>query len=150
MSTRSAIILKVRKEDLGRTFRFDKELLSIPLKNWKNEWCDESCIEKSKDVTISCEYIGIYCHWDGDLDGVGAALKANFTDYDSILNLIIGGDCSYVSVDSVKHYANRKGEEWEYIKPKQGFTSESVADSIGHNGCVYIYDDGWNFNGKKI
>lgn len=150
MSTRSAIILKVRKEDLGKTVKFDKKKLPIPLKNWKEKWSDESVKEKSKEVTLSHEYIGIYCHWDGYLEGVGVALKEYFTDYDAILNLIAGGDCSSIWYDGVKHYANRKGEEWKYIKPKQGFTSKSVADSIGHDGCVYIYDDGWNFNSKKI
>lgn len=142
MSTRSAIILKVRKEDLGKKVKFDKKKLPIPLNNWKEKYGDESAKEKSKEITLLHDYIGIYCHWDGELDGVGTVLKEYFTDYDSILNLIAGGDCSSIWYDGVKHYANRKGEEWKYIKPKQGFTSESVANSIGHDGYVYTFEDG--------
>ena len=158
MSTRSAIILKVRKEDLGKKVKFDKKKLPIPLKNWKDEWGDESAKEKSKEITLSHEYIGIYCHWDGDLDGVGAVLKEYFTDYDAVLNLIAGGDCSSIWYDGVKHYANRKGEEWKYIAPKQHELWYGVSDNIGHDDCVYVFadvcaileHDGWTFNGKKI
>lgn len=151
MSTRSCIILKVRKEDLGKAVKFDKKKLPIPFKNWKEEWGDESAKEKSKEVILSHEYIGIYCHWDGDLDGVGAVLKKYFTDYDAVLNLIAGGACSSIWYDGVKHYANRKGEEWKYIEPKQHELWYRVSDFIGHDGCVYVFvDDGWTFNGKKI
>lgn len=150
--------LRFAKRTWEKTVKFDKKKLPIPLKNWKEKWSDESVKEKSKEVTLSHEYIGIYCHWNGDLDGVGAVLKEHFTNYDAVLNLIAGGDCSSIWYDGVKHYANRKGEEWKYIAPKQHELWYGVSDNIGHDGCVYVFADvcailerdGWTFNGKKI
>jgi hypothetical protein len=37
---------------------------------------------------------GIYCHWDGYLEGVGATLTQYYTDIDKVLKLIDMGDVS--------------------------------------------------------
>ena len=146
MSTRSCIILKVRKEDLGKVKKFNEKLLPITLKTWKEEWCDESSKEKSEEVTLKKEYIGIYCHWDGYPSGVGAVLKEKFTDYDSILNLIVGGYCSSVWYDGIKHYANRKRMKWGDIKPNQGDTQKKVLNNYSWIEYAYLFDEergGW-------
>ena len=150
MSTRSAVILRVHKEDLGKKVKFDESKLPVRLQSWKEEWGDDSDKEKSKEITLSNKYIGIYCHWDGYLDGVGGALKKNFNDYDTILNLIAGGFCSAIWYDCIKHYANRKGEEWEYIAPIQGKTMKEIKKSLGDNEYNYVFDDGWKANGKSF
>ena len=124
MSTPSKIILKIKEEDIGKKIKFDVNKLPIKLKSWKiyntitnKLYLDESCREKSKEITLNGTYIGIYCHWDGDL--VGDALKKHFSNYEDVLNLIAGGFCSEIGENEIRHYANRKGEKWKYIKPIQ-------------------------------
>lgn len=136
MSTRSFIILKVRKEDIGKEISFNPENLPVPVKEWSNEKGNEL----SQPVKIEKEYIGIYCHWDGYREGVGAALKAKFTDYDAILNLIVGGSCSCITDEYVCRYGNRAGEEWEYIDPWQGNDKNEQPDCWQE--YVYLFEEG--------
>lgn len=155
MSTRSCIILKVRKEDIGKVMKFDYSKLPIPLSSWQDKdrdgkvWRDETGKNLCQPVEIDNLYIGIYCHWDGYPSGVGAELKESFKDYDSVLNLIIGGACS--SIDgSVRHYANRKKEKWAYLKPRSGKTQTNVVESFRSSWCeyAYLYDEtrgGWSY-----
>jgi len=155
MSTRSCIILKVRKEDIGKLkLKFDVSKLPVPLGKWEYKdgdgkvWRDESGKNLCRPVPINNQYIGIYCHWDGYPSGVGAALKNHFKDYDSVLNLILGGSCSAID-DSVRHYANRVGEQWRYLAPKQGSSQKDLI-SYFSNAWVeyaYLYDEsrGWRY-----
>ena len=143
MSTNSTIIVKINRSDYNKVKKFSKEKLPVPLDVW-DEWGNEVGVEKSKPIKITGEYLAIYCHWDGDESGVGAALKSTFDTYDKILNLVLGGFCSVINTDSVRHYANRKGEKWEYIKPINGNTIGSILNDIP-NFNVYLYDvdNGW-------
>lgn len=149
MSTRSAIILKVKKEDVGKTIKFNAKKLP----NKMAKWGIDTCMEKSKEVTLQ-PFIGIYCHFNGYIGGVGTSLKHVYNDYDSIINLLVGGDCSWIVDETTKRYAIRKGEKWDWIKPTQGETAEEVSNNIGHNGCVYLFDEecGWKFseNGNEF
>ena len=143
MSTNSTIIIKINRSDYNKVKKFSKEKLPVPLEEW-DEWGDEVDVEKSKSVKITGEYLAIYCHWDGDESGVGAALKKCFNGYDITLNLILGGFCSLIEDSRVRHYANRKGEKWEHIKPVNGNTIGSILNDIP-NSYVYLYDvdNGW-------
>lgn len=136
MSTRSSIIIKVNKEDLGTTKVFDKSKIKF-----LDEWDECNNVELCKPVTIKHKYIGIYCHFDGYPSGVGSTLMSKYSDYDKLLNLIVGGDCSYIYDDVVKRYANRAGEKWDYLQPKQGDTVESVINAI-ENEYAYVFEDG--------
>ena len=133
MSTRSFIILKVRKEDIGKVMKFNEGLLPKPLGKWQDKdhegkvWRDETEQDKCQPVEIGNQFIGIYCHWDGYPDGVGSELVEHFKDYNSILNLILGGSCSSINGGVVRHYANRQGEEWEYLVPSQGKSQTELA-----------------------
>ena len=151
MSTRSCIIVKVRKEDIGKKKQFDEKILSH-LEEWISRDCEgkvylnEVDEEKSKPVTINGDYIGIYCHWDGYPSGVGNALKHSFNSYRDALNLVLGGDCSSIDENKVKHYANRSGEEWESVQPKQGKTKASIKRRYGWLEYAYLFDEergGW-------
>ena len=135
MSTRSCIILKVRKEDMGKTLGFRKSELPVRL----GEWTRDEGKEISKPVKIDREFIGIYCHWDGYPEGVGAALKDKFTDYKQVLNLVLGGDCSSIEKEGVVHYANREGEEWVNIYPRQCDTVAEVEDIFHGADAEYAY-----------
>ena len=152
MSTNSCIIIKLRREDKGIPIKFDKALLpnGVEIKPWVyrdpetgNIWQDESAKEKSKTIIPTGKYIGIYCHWDGYETGVGHALKEKFSDYRKALNLLAGGWCSAISSDHIKHYANRKGEEWKVIKPVFGDTPQEIMRKVGQFYNYLLDENGW-------
>ena len=117
-------------------------------------------------VKIGDTYNGIYCHYDGYTEGVGKTLKENFNNEAQAKEIVDLGDCSIIdlcvrikpSSDSshsfekpedgtIIAYHRDRGEEWETVKPKTGSTWQEVADKIGHNGYVYVWEnDQWNFN----
>lgn len=143
MSTRCNIILQVKKEDLGKTIKFDATKLPTPLSEWTcygNEVGENLC----QEVTLKKPFIGIYCHSDGYPDGVGRVLLEKYTDYDTILNLIAGGFCSFVWFDEVRHYANRDKEGWEYIHPIQSDKPVAIG---GWTEYAYVFKSGkWYFS----
>ena len=146
MGTRSVIILKVRKEDIGKVKNFVESRLPIEHLDWSC-YGEEKGEEKSVGVPLKCEYIGIYCHWDGyPKNGVGETLLKHFTNYDSVLNLILGGWCSSISEEGVRRYATRKLiEHWKDVAPFQADTKEMVANYFDH-AFAYFYDEekgGW-------
>ena len=129
MSTRSVIIVKVRKEDIGKEMKFNEAMLPLPLDNWELKdpttgevWRKEGGENLCEPVVINEQYLAIYCHWDGYPSGVGAVLKEKFLDYHSALNLVIGGAVSAIDSAYVRHYANREGEKCNNLKPTQGKT----------------------------
>ena len=151
MSTPSRIILKIRKRDIGREIMFDPTKLPTELKEWVERdaksgriWLDQRGKEKSKPITIKGEYIGIYCHWDGDY--VGEVLKKYFKNYETALNLIAGGFCSAIYHAHVTHYANRKGVKWNNIKPIQG-SLDDIRDRI-YGIYEYVFKNG-QWSSKK-
>jgi len=153
MGTRSCIIIKVRKEDIGKVIKFQARALPVKVASWVdkdsegNVWRNETTSSKCKPVEIDSAYIGIYCHWDGYPSGVGAALLNGFHTYDEILNLILGGSCSHIDESDVRHYANRKGEKWDWIKPMQGKTQKALVSYFDGSWAEYAYlfdeERGW-------
>jgi hypothetical protein len=153
MSTRSVIIVKVRKEDIGKKVEFNEYLLPVPLDNWDCKdpitgevWRKEGGKNLCEPVVFNEQYIAVYCHWDGYPSGVGAELKEHFTDYQKALNLVIGGAVSAIDSAYVRHYANRQGEKWEYLKPTQGKTQREVLKPFGWSEYAYLFDEargGW-------
>lgn len=147
MGTPSRIIIKVRKEDIGRKIKFDPNKLPLPLGDWKfryddgKVWRDESAKEKSRVFTLKGEYIGIYCHYNGFPDSVGAILKECFNDYETALNLLAGGWCGSIDSEGVNHYANRKDYKWSNIKPLQGSLEYLRKHICGQ--YEYIFDNEW-------
>lgn len=144
MATNSVIILKLKKEDVGRTFKFDPE--RERLANW--DFAGEDGQEMSEEVTIgkSKKYIAIYCHFNGFTDGVGDTLKRVYTDYERLRNLIIGGDCSFIEDESVRRYGNREYEVWQNIKPMQGRSVKNILEMCNMN--AFLFEDGiWKFKG---
>lgn len=153
MGTRSCVIIKVRKEDIGKVMKFQAKALPVKVGSWVdkdsegNVWRNETTSSKCKPVEIDSVYIGVYCHWDGYPSGVGASLLNSFHTYDEVLNLILGGSCSSINNEVIRHYANRKGEKWDWIKPMQGKTQKALVDYF--DGCwaeyAYLFDEerGW-------
>lgn len=106
---------------------------------------------------------GIYCHYDGYPDGVGKTLEAHYKDADKVARLIALGEISSLGAEveptgphsfgnaqegvTVAYHRDR-GED--ATEPYAGKTVDEVADQIGHNGYVYVFDGGWKCNGKTI
>ena len=135
MATRSCIIVKVRDSDVGTAQKYSDE----KSKALANDWGDGGT-DKCEEVKIEKPYIGVYCHWDGYPSGVGAALKSFADTYDRALNLVLGGTISMVGADEFTHYANRDGEKWDYLKPKQGDTAIDVSRAIDEK-YTYLFDE---------
>ena len=145
MSTRSCIIVKVRKEDLAKKMKFDASKVKL------EDWGEQKKDEFSEEVELKSPYVGVYCHWDGYPEGVGSVLKKCFNDYVSALNLVLGGFISYLEDDKVvKHYANRSGEDWKFIKPLQGKDCDSISKKVDHQYCyLFTEEKGWRVRGWK-
>lgn len=142
MSTNANIIVKVKKSDIGLVALYDAKKLDVPESHW-----DDLFNGIEENVKITNEYIGIYCHWDGYIAGVGYALKEHFKTYEKALNLVLGGSCSYIDDDgSIMRYATRKGEKWDSLQPKQSDNPISLANQefnyLFEDGCWKWLDDG--------
>ena len=134
MSTNANIIVKVKKSDIGLVALYDAKKLDVPESHW-----DDLFNGIEEKVKIDNEYIGIYCHWDGYIAGVGYALKEHFKTYEKALNLVLGGSCSYIDDDgSIMRYATRKGENWNSLQPKQSDNPMELANQEFN----YLFEDG--------
>ncbi len=152
IGTTALIVLKLRKEDIASRKRvmFDKNKLPLPLMEWSGEGVSgipgfdarcEGCYEPFK--LTSKPYIAIFCSWDGYIEGsVGEVLKTKFTTYESVLNLISGGDCSGIERNGVLHYANNKNYTWYGIKPTQE-TLRALAREMKVDYTYLFENDVW-------
>ena len=116
MSTTSTIYVKVRKEDKGKALKCDLSKVILNLDNaFKIK--KEEIERKITPIKLDKDYIRIYVHHDGDVNGVGYELLTNY-DYKKILNLILLGDESDI-VDVCTPYVGRTdyAEEWEDVQP---------------------------------
>lgn len=136
MSTRSVVIVKIESSDINKRKKYSPKKVTVQETKWGEE--GGKSVELSKQVLLKDKYIGIYCHWDGYPEGVGAALKKDFNDYEKALNLAVGGFCSVISTKDIKRYATRDGEEWKYIKPQQADTPNKLISAIG-SWAEYAY-----------
>ena len=110
-------------------------------------------------------YRGIYCHWDGYPEGVGAVLLKHYRDDDKIRRLMDLGDISILGsklepdTSSIHSFANpQKDVTLAYTRDRgetgtkatTGNTVRSVSSTIGHDGHVYVWDGKWSHNGKAM
>jgi hypothetical protein len=124
MSTRSCIIVKVRKEDIGKK-------LSYGSRNGKCE------------TTITKPYIMVYCHWNGHPCDNGRVLLDGYNSYEKALDIMKGGSLSHIEVNECDYYMDwDRKEEWVYNRPIQTDTLEPYS-----SWCVWAYifdEDKWN------
>ena len=90
MSTTSTIYVKVRKEDKGKALKCDLSKVILNLDN-SFKIKKEEIERKITPIKLDKDYIRIYVHWNGYVDGVGRELLNNY-DYEKALNLILLGD----------------------------------------------------------
>lgn len=139
MATRSTITLKIKKNTKGKTFHFDEN--KLPIVGGERITCDNECINKVGDVKIEKNYLTIYHHWDGYPEGVGRTLVETYNEYDTILNLLCGGDASSINGDNVTQYCAWRGEEWNDVKPTQ-----SDEEPLVQQDYTYLFKRGkWYF-----
>ena len=128
MSTRCSILIEVPNDLIGQTIQYQKQ---------DNELSWNSGIDKTEPVKLTEKYLGIYCHHDGYPNGVGKKKKKKYNNFNSALNLILGGDCSSIVEDLVR-YATRESEEWKYIHPHALDTIRKVSDDSEY---LYVFKD---------
>ena len=141
MATRSTICLVLRKEDIGKELKFDESKLPKG-KMYSNEY-----IHKLESVKLEQPILEIYHHFDGYPDVVGETLVNEFNDYDSVLNLMLGGDASSINGEMVEQYCAARGEEWEHNKPQQTnvcMLKEEYVYKFDEDGKWYF--KGWGAN----
>jgi hypothetical protein len=114
-------------------------------------------ITKQPDGT----YAGIYCHFDGYVEGVGKMLLDHYQDAEKVSQLVALGDISTLGrrVSPVGPHSFRSPEDGTTVAymrdrgetgcpAKTGATVNEVASSIGH---VYVFEDGaWTHNGYPL
>ena len=101
MSTRCSILVEIPEDLIGQTIKHQRQDNEL---NW------DKGIDKTEPVKITKKYLGIYCHHDGYPDGVGSELVNRYNNFNSALNLILGGDCSSI-VRNLVRYATRESEQ---------------------------------------
>ena len=128
MSTRCSILIEIPNGLIGQTLKYQKQDNEL---NWDKN------IDKAEPVKITKKYLGIYCHHNGYPNGVGKELVDRYNNFNSALNLILGGDCSSIVSDLVR-YATRESEEWKYIHPHSLDVIKKVS---GDSAYLYIFKD---------
>ena len=122
MSTRSTISVKIPTKMIGKVYE------NI----------------HGHQVYLGGEYMIIYCHFDGYLDGVGEILQGYYNSFEKAFELVLGGDISSIaeSLEGCDYYV-RRGESWENNKPAfSDKQPERVEDYlyIFESGKWYVYD----------
>jgi hypothetical protein len=109
-------------------------------------------------------YQGIYCHFDGYPEGVGAILNKHYRDAPKVSALVSHGDMSSLgervepigrhSFDNPEsgtciYYGRDRGETG--CETTIGAAVDSVVEKISHNGYVYVFENGeWAVNGENL
>lgn len=127
MSTRCNIVVKIKDKDKGLIKVFDPLLL-----NNNKEYLDK----KYNEVNLNGNYISIYVHHDGYINGVGCNLYNYFNSYEKALNLCLIGDCSYIEKEIIGSYHTFYEEEWDITAPKK-YDNEPEC----YEDFLYLYDN---------
>lgn len=134
MATRSNICIVLNNEDIGKVVKFDETKLP------KGVTCDNEFLNMVEEVTLEKPVLEIYHHWDGYPEGLGKTLLKQYNDYNTILNLLLGGDASSINGDNVCQYCAWRGEDWESVKPAQ------LDKPVLNEEYLYKFEDGvWYF-----
>lgn len=117
-------------------------------------------------ATEGGSYEGIYCHYDGYETGVGKTLLDHYSDPEKVKRLIALGSISQLGQrvepigahsfgqredGTTVAYHRDRGEKWEHCSIAAGATVKEVEENIGHNGFVYVFENGtWTCNGVPL
>ena len=112
-------------------------------------------------------YQGIYSHWDGYPSHNGKILFDHYKTYEKVNELVDLGSISVlastIKPSNTSHdfancedgvvvaYHRDRGDDWEDVNSLFGETVGSIESKIGHNGYVYVFDNGkWTVNGQDL
>lgn len=89
-------------------------------------------------------YDGVYCHWDGYPDGVGATLKEYYTTSKKVEALIDGGSISELgsTVEETKFYHKWRNDPLTISRELVG--KNYLKQYATELGCkhLYVFEDG--------
>ena len=144
MSTRSNILIELPDSFLNSTAKYNAEMFKdIEIISGGMSWGEENCPDKAQEILITKPYLGIYCHWDGYIAGVGQELVNNYNDFSSAFNLILGGDCSFICGGEILRYATRVSETWNNIQPRQSDDAWYITDDADY---LYVFkNNSWHY-----
>lgn len=137
IEVRSTIVIKVKKEDIGKSIKAD--ITKLHFKDFADlvkEYGKETArkyFEKGKinlpdankficrvEEIDLCPYLEIFCNMDGYVDGVGKALLNKFGTYEKALNLILSGNNYTITNGEIIPYialGRETGTLWDSFKP---------------------------------
>jgi hypothetical protein len=88
-------------------------------------------------------YSGVYCHFDGYPEGVGATLKSYYNTPEKVANLIEHGSISYLK-KTIKE--SRFYHSWrkDPLVIQRGIDLAKAKSIASHMGCeyMYVFEDG--------
>lgn len=146
MSTTCNIILKIRKEDAGKTIRQHKDLLcGIPAGEMKISFNNDDEVRtfvpakyepSALSIKKGAKYIMINNLWSGYVEGgVGEILLKHFDTYEKVLDLVAGGCASYIEEDCICQYGRCTNSN---LPAEQ----ETALEDMGRQDYNYLFEDG--------
>ena len=139
MSTRSYIYIKVKPEDKGRVIK--NPLAFAKEQGIKFRKGTQKCRHFEPFTTGTCDYIGIYSHFDGYVKGgVGQELFTRYQDYEKVLALISLGSMRVVAEGDNVCYHSLNGEQQVYIC--FSYDKLTAKDALGTVSYAYLYEGG--------
>ena len=90
---------------------------------------------------------GVYCHYDGYLNGIGRTLLRNFDTPDKVEELVCGGDIRCIESNGNVEYFPRNDLNRGVDLFIEMETWNEVAQNISHNNYIYYYYIGMDGKG---
>lgn len=148
MATRSNIFLKLNQTEINHPgLKADKAFAMSHNIDEKVYDTKMTPVKTDKDT----KYLGIYCHFDGYPEYMGALLTQHYNNYNDILNLVLCGDTSSIDEKSTETYV-RRGERWTKDPEKGVYHSVApkalpeIKELSGDTEFIYLFEDNrWKF-----
>ncbi len=101
------------------------------------------------------KYIGVYCHFDGYLSGVGQTLFLHYKDLEKVTSLINLGELRAIGEGITKEegtQAYHRDIKEEFSPPSFGQNEKEVLDGLsGSEEYIYVFKDGnWYYKDKQL
>ena len=148
MATRSFISIRIPKEYEGKTLQCDVCKLpnGIIIDNGDNFAFPSVEIPISSDKNHDL-YMSVYHHFDGHIESLGATLMKHYNTFESVLNLILGGDvitCMKHDRDIVEYF-HKSNVSWNDNECPM-FNNRIVVNELIKNSMARFH---YRFEGGK-
>lgn len=132
MSTNAMIWVKIPKGLRGKEFRCDASMFEKPFK------AKAGLLPPT--IHLNGEYMGVYHHWDGYVEGLGRELFENYNSFEKALNLISCGSFSTILEEIIPHYSSSMITIWKDCKPIFVNSREEMIKHEVH--FTYLFQNG--------